>query len=205
MADNDPQRWPFVRLAHRPENELGIVVPINLTLARLPELIITLTHAKVLTAGITMFLTCRSGSSAVDDNGHAKMIPTARPPGVLLFGVEFADGRAATNMTGGLPTIEDPEEPLLSRGPARASSGVDERTYFLTPLPPAGPLTVVLAAPLLGITDARYEIDTAPFRDAQAHAEVLWPEPTYEQRRPPSYPIPEDNWFHGRPRDGRAG
>lgn len=197
-------RWPSHGRAQRPQNELGVVVPINLTLARTPDLIIALTHADVFTAGLTLHLSCRSGSTAVDENGRPKLIATSRPTGTLLFGVEFSDGRSATNMTGALPEVGDPEQPLLQRATAHGSSSVDDRAYYLTPLPPPGPMTVLVAAPLLDIPDHRHQIDTTAFRDAHSRTAVLWPEPLYPQPSPPSYPIPDDSWLHGRPRDGRS-
>ena len=46
-----------------------MVVPLNLVMARTSDLVIALTHADVFTTGESLQLRCRSGSTAVNEDG----------------------------------------------------------------------------------------------------------------------------------------
>ena len=66
------------------------------------------------------------------------------------------------------------------------------QTYWLTPVPPDGPLTFVCACAGLGVPETRVVVDGLDLTTASTRATVLWPEqprrteprPTVEARLP---------------------
>jgi hypothetical protein len=104
-------------------------------------------------------------------------------PDLVRFGIEFSDGRKATNLGGHMPfAMPDepdapPPEPLLA--PSRGGGGGGGRWhhgFWVWPLPPDGPLVFVCEWPVAGIGETRTEIDSALIRDAAAEVVELWPE-----------------------------
>jgi hypothetical protein len=72
-----------------------------------------------------------------------------------------------------------------------------DQGYWVTPLPPPGPLTFVCAWPAVGITETRTTLDAAPIAQAATLAQVLWPwQPEGPQPfLPPDPPAPSSGWF----------
>jgi len=91
----------------------------------------------------------------------------------LHFGIEFADGRKATNL--GRPPLEHvPEIHLSSRGYGGGDGSYDLQ-FWVYPLPPPG--SILLAAAWPGrFAETRHELDAAPILEAAAHSEQLWPD-----------------------------
>lgn len=122
-----------------------------------------------------------------------------RPDGKqFLLGVEFADGRTATNQQQrGLDVPDD--QPTLRAGSGSSGNGASSAQFYLTPLPPAGPVILVVAWPAFGITETRVELDGASIRDAASQTVTLWPdEPAAENpvMEPPKQPEYEPGgWF----------
>jgi hypothetical protein len=52
------------------------------------------------------------------------------------------------------------------------------RTYWVWPLPPAGPMTFVCEWTAFGIRETRTEVDTKLILDAAAQSIKLWPDST---------------------------
>jgi hypothetical protein len=109
-----------------------------------------------------------------------------RPPGEQLdpelvrLGIEFADGRRATNLDERMPFAlpgepdEPPTGPVLAVAGGGGGGGRWHANFWVWPLPPEGPLAFVCEWPVAGIPETRREIDSAPIRDAAAAAVVLW-------------------------------
>lgn len=98
------------------------------------------------------------------------------PPQLLRVGVEFSDGRTATNISGHDRPVNGPVIWSLSgggggnRGESRFHQG-----YWISPLPPLGLLTVVCEWPALGIPLLRQEIDAQLVLSAAERARTLFP------------------------------
>lgn len=125
---------------------------------------------------------------------------TIDPDSRLLLGVELSDGRRAV-MVNGLrppgPTDEavDPATVTLSWTPGGMHNELAaEARYWMTPLPPPGPVLMVLRWLELGIEETITELDGTAIAAAGHDAEVLWPlEPP---RAPPQPPAPPTTgWF----------
>jgi hypothetical protein len=116
--------------------------------------------------------------------GHARH--SARRSGgemldeVLRIGVQFSDGRKATN-TGGFshfpPDFETPPDaPVMHSG---GGGGGDRRWHqseWVWPLPPPGPLAFVCQWPAAGVPLTRHEINAQLILDAAARSQVVFPE-----------------------------
>lgn len=101
------------------------------------------------------------------------------PPEVFRLELHFSDGTTARNF-GTPPTphplAERPSWPILFAGAGMAGGDRSEQEYWVSPLPPAGPLTFVCEWPANGVPRTRAEIDAGLIVDAAARAEQLSPD-----------------------------
>lgn len=96
----------------------------------------------------------------------------------LRLGVMLADGTKWTNLERRWqPKHADdrPKQPII--GFRRGGGGEDSYNmqYWVWPLPPAGPLTIVAEWPAFAIPDCRLVIDATELRARAADAEAIWP------------------------------
>jgi hypothetical protein len=96
-------------------------------------------------------------------------------PDLLMLGIQFSDGRKATNL-GSRMSDEPPEGPVLSPRGGGGGEGRWQQEFWVWPLPPEGPLAFVCEWPAASIPETRSEIDSAVVRDAATDAAVLWPD-----------------------------
>lgn len=102
------------------------------------------------------------------------------PAEFLRLGVQFADGRVATNLN--RPPFRpdaQPAGPLLLPDGGGGGGRRYDMTYWVWPLPPPGPVAFICQWPAHGIPESRVEIDAQLILDAAARAVDLWP----DQRR----------------------
>jgi hypothetical protein len=101
-------------------------------------------------------------------------------PHLLRLGIQFSDGRKATNLESRMSfgpsgeLDETPEGPVLSPRGGGGGDGRWRQEFWVWPLPPEGPLAFVCEWPAADIPETRNEIDSAVVRDAAAGAVVLW-------------------------------
>jgi hypothetical protein len=99
------------------------------------------------------------------------------PPQLLRVGVEFSDGRTATNIAGHDRPVHGPVISSLSGG--GGGSGGESRFhqgYWISPLPPLGVLSVVCEWPALGIQLVRQDLDARLILSAADRARALFPD-----------------------------
>jgi hypothetical protein len=187
-----------------PENEVPAVVPISTVLARTDSSALVLTGVQVFSTGIgfTVTLRCLPEALPADEVDLGGLMWRGRPghPTELLVGVEFADGRRASNLPDRdpFPAPDGPEALVLTQGSGSGQQLSVEQEWWLSPLPPAGPLRVVVRCDLLGLPEAAVELDGAAIRAAAAGVVVLWPwvPPSATEPPPPPAPdLPADSWF----------
>jgi hypothetical protein len=100
------------------------------------------------------------------------------PPELLRFGIQFSDGSKVTSVDSHFGfDAEHPALPLLMPGSGGTAQSRYSQGYWLTPLPPEGPLAFVCEWPAQGIELTRVEIDAAAILDAAARAKPLWASP----------------------------
>ena len=165
-----------------PDNVLAEAVPLNVLLTRTETLALIVTGSLVYGNGWEFTLTVLTRTSddqwEIDPFGyHPRAGGAGTTADALRFGLQFADGRKATNL--GFPFGRDDEEPsapvLIGRGGGGGGRRF-EQSFWAWPLPPPGRLEFVCEWPSQGIELTRTEVDAGPIRDAASRAQVLWPE-----------------------------
>ncbi|MFX0576929.1 hypothetical protein [Nocardia nepalensis] len=172
-------------------------IPVERVLARTGDVVAALVGARAYCEGIELsfHLYVRPGSEHSAISGFG-----SHPNGVkdqFLIGVEFSDGRTATNIDR-WRLDDDADTAILMSGGGGGTDGFSSTTYYLTPLPPPGPLTVIAAWPTAGIAEQRVELDTEALRHAAERAEVLWPADSETKSRQAPRIVPDfapGGWF----------
>jgi hypothetical protein len=98
----------------------------------------------------------------------------------LRLGILYADGRrAATTGVHYRPPDDDDDDDgrlVLQQGGGGGSSCSQDWDFWVHPLPPDGPVTLVGSWVEHGIAESRAELDGTAIRAAAGHAVTLWPE-----------------------------
>lgn len=200
-AGDEPPAW---RLPERqpwdpPPLETGVVLALDTTVARSPNVVVRLPAIRAFRHGcmLDVEVVTRQGELSPDDfwdlhfssHGAAGMPGLRRadplPRKLLRLGVRYADGSKVTTVessgrwarTAGHP----PTRPRLSWWPG--SSGMHGRevgyTHFalwLWPLPPAETFEFAVEWPLGGIDLTFTEVDGAAIVAAAPHSALYWPD-----------------------------
>ncbi|NEK93929.1 hypothetical protein GCU67_07030 [Modestobacter muralis] len=203
-GDGPDDEW--MRRHSAPENEAPVAVPVSAVLARTDTAAVMLSGVQVHTTGVSFTLGLRCRPEALDrfeDRSIGGLLwRHGRRGEQLLFGVELADGRRASNASGeGDPfgQLGGPEGLVLNSGGGGGGQLAADQTWWMSPLPPAGPLRLVVRCDLLGIPDTVTELDGAAIRAAADRVVTLWPwvsPADAEPAMPPPGPdVPPDSWF----------
>jgi hypothetical protein len=169
------------------------VAPVSLVLARTDDTVVGLTDVRGYPDGFMVVLRVRWGLVAdpydevpwpFPDWGSPDPLDGEPVPDWLLrFGVQFADGRKATNM-GMYPFVPEelpPDQPVLVEAGVGGEGGRLGRGAFwdlelaIQPLPPPGPLAFVCAWPGREIPEVRVEVDAGLVLDAAAASTPFFP------------------------------
>ena len=97
----------------------------------------------------------------------------AIPPQLLRIGVQFADGRGATNIIG---HDQPADGPILWPLRGGGGGGRFHQGYWVSPLPTSGPVALVCEWPAAGIPLIRHELDAQLFLDGAGRARALFPD-----------------------------
>jgi hypothetical protein len=164
-----------------PENELGVPVPLRVVLARTDQVAVALIDVVGFTSGLEFALEVRLRElDELSDPFGMRLRQSQRggselPDDVLRFGFELSDGRRVTNVAG-FPSFDDrPAGPVLIQRGGGGGNRSWSFKYWLWPLPPGGPLAVVVEWPAQRVALTRIELDADPLLEAAAQSEVLWP------------------------------
>jgi hypothetical protein len=186
-----------------PDNELPVAVPIGRPVIRTGDLAVALTHALVYSTGWSL-------------SGVGRLRPTAgrsffdggyRGRDGVALGVEYSDGRVGASVVARPPQRPSPGEVNVFDAGGGGSPHEREYSWWLTPLPTPGRLTVVVGGGDLGPQEAVVELDATGIAAAAADVVELWPwepEPAPEPEAPLDDLMPADGWFR-RFLDGREG
>src|SRR3954451_1455201 len=175
-----------------PENELGVVVPEGIVLARSDRAVVALSHATVYSTGVGFeFVAVARGlvpseAHRVFHDQHA-FSEDELPDAMLRIGFELADGGRVSNFEGwrAYRTLMDPDSeprgPLLfphgGGGGNSSGSRVTMRPgYWLWPLPPPGPIRISCEWPFVDITLTTAEINSDALLRAARQSPGLWSE-----------------------------
>jgi hypothetical protein len=167
-----------------PDNVLGVVLPLERTLAATGDVALALRGVTVYPTGAEFDVVLLLRDGVGDPFGwmpfHARRGRAGElPPDVLRLGARFADGTKATNLA--MPFFphgfeERPPGPVLM---PRGGGGGGRRwdvSFWLWPLPAADPFAIAVEWPARGIALTQVDVATAPLVEAAARAEELWPD-----------------------------
>lgn len=176
-----PSRYSFAELAQEdwmgpPRDGLPAVVPVERVIADTKALAIYLMNLWVFPTGFgfEIFVAAREGDGLDPFRGEPDLEVLAAgaiPAEQLLLGVEFPDGSQATNLREEGESLSAPQPPVLSKRGGLYSGDEWEEGYWVWPLPPPGPLTLVCEWPGAGISLTRFELDSEAVRAAAGRSQ----------------------------------
>jgi hypothetical protein len=158
---------------------LGSPVALALVIGQSDSAIVAVQNALVYPQGLEFQFDIRClDEDLIHDLFRLEHRRKGSPPDEFLrLGVEFANGRRATNVDGigGVAHRVDEDgatlHPLGGSGTFRRL----ERRMWLHPLPDKNPFTFVCEWPAVGISLSRTELDVKPLIEATARTVELWP------------------------------
>jgi hypothetical protein len=174
---------------HAPSGTLPGVVALELVLARTEQVAVCVTRVAAYPAGFEIELVTMANGERDDLDPYLFAGPMGRrrfggapaasggiPPEKLRFGLEFADGTKATNISDRWQgsAQESPSGPLLTPGGGGGGGTTWTQTLWAWPLPPAGRLAFVCEWPAAAIALTRYEIDAQLVLDAASRAQLIF-------------------------------
>lgn len=205
---SEPDAEAMLRMQRRmsePDNEVPAPVPFTAVLGRTDELAVCIVGMHAFTAGLSFRLAVRLRHMRQGLPHRMFEMVSGHGPGTpaedrLLLGVEYADGRTVSNVNGDdwFATGELPEDRLVLRPGGGGGGGLSyDQRFWLSPLPPPGPVTIVSAWPALGLEEDSTHCDGQMLLDAAARALVLWPPSaqSFEPELPPEPPPVPRGWF----------
>lgn len=195
-----------------PQNEAGGVVFVEPVVFRSAECALQLETTRVFSTGVQFQFRVLVRKQTAQQPGQAPTVPPMLGMGragddALWVGVKLADGRKATNAGGRPPSVELPEDAVtLFRTGGQSSGNSALLSYFLTPAPPPGSVTLVLAWPTFDIEESALVIPADELAAAATRRVTLWPEqPEDERFNPPRPPRPPmGGWFEQNPPAGSS-
>jgi hypothetical protein len=193
-----------------PENELPAGVGLTALLGRTDDAAVGITQVEAFSTGFRFTLAVRLRQARRELTGGRlfMLIGSHGRPGMeipleerLLLGIEYPDGLRASTLQdmrrlGPMGMPEADELVLVQQGGGGGELSVDQ-SYWVAPLPPDGPVTVVLAWPAFGLPESRTVIDGGAIHAAAERSQRLWPpQPAMERPEPPPRPPrPSSGWF----------
>ena len=166
----DPRSGPAL-------DEIGVLALSSFQLARTDEVVVAVRGITAYSDGLLLAVVVLfSDEQAAEDLSWA-MRDFSRSPGRFRFGCVFADGQSATSGTRDAPAVRTAEGPALLLTDSSSSALVWDGDYWLTPLPPKGPLVLGCRWPDRGIPETLVEIDPAPLLIAAASSGPVWTAP----------------------------
>jgi hypothetical protein len=200
-------RWR--RRTQAPENEIPAGVGVAALLGRTEDAAVGITQLEAFSTGFRFNVAVRvrrlpaklaHGGLFMLISGHGRHGAEVPPEDRLLLGVEYANGDRASSLEDmrfpGDGTDDDGRRLILSHQSGGGDDLTVDQSYWVSPLPPEGPVTFVLSWSGFGMPESRTEVDGALIRAAAARSVRLWPEqPGFEPPEPPPPPRPATGWF----------
>ena len=165
-----------------PDDVLGVPVGEPQVLARAPTVVVALDRVTAYPDGFEIGVSARLRRDAGETPSVAELhrrawSGTSPFPGESLrIGVVFADGRrrVAENFRPGRGPAEHSDIQLRALRGGGSPYHYDQ-WFWVAPLPPPGPLGIIVEWPGQGLAETRVDLDGARIADAGSRAERLWP------------------------------
>jgi hypothetical protein len=183
-----------------PDNELPGAVPFHAVLAKTDDLVVAVVGVDAHSTGMSVKIAVRLRRSDPSLHGLDPLPYGPGGGGPFLVGVAYPDGRTASNVSS--QRLPDPFTPgdapsLVGRG-GGGGGRTFEMDYWLTPMPPPGDLTIIVAWPTRDIPESRTVIPGDAIAQGVSANVELWPwqPPEHDEPPPPPKPVlPEGGWF----------
>ncbi|MCU1680779.1 MAG: hypothetical protein JWQ81_1518 [Amycolatopsis sp.] len=152
------------------------VLPWSVPLGRSERTIVALRRIDVWPEAMTLRVSVYALDNLIEDArnglvGHTR-VPDRRG---LLIGVLFADGSRAGSDTISMPSPTQPDHPVLRADGGGGSQFHFQHTVFVWPLPPEGPMSLVVRWLDREIDETYTELDGGAIRAAAVEAREVWP------------------------------
>lgn len=196
------------RRSSAPDNEAPVAVPTSTVLGRGPNAAVLLTSALAYSTGTEFALSIRVRPRTRARNLHLHQLIAGFGPDEFdanrrfLLGVQYADGRrtVAADMPGAHTSessADDDQALSLALGSGSGSDNTYDLRFWLSPLPPPGPVTMVCRWPEFDIDETKVTLDGTAIAAAGRAAVELWPPETPEEQAPapPTTLPPDSGWF----------
>ena len=143
-----------------------------LVLARTEAVAVAVIGVWAFKAGVEFWVSARFHHAQPPAHGDMAPQESAR------IGLQFADGRKAANFTTSPEPAERTGPPGLVLSTRGLGGGLRHRewSYWVWPLPPAGPVSFVCEWAAADIPEAQARLDAQPILDAAGQSVQLWPE-----------------------------
>jgi hypothetical protein len=154
----------------RPAAELPRAAESGLLLAQTDVVAVAVTAIWVFRSGFEVWIGIRFRQPGL-------ALQTEPDDESLHIGVRFADGRKVANV-GSVPNPPGSVPGDLILSPLSFGGGMLDRSqsYWVSPLPPAGPMTVVCEWAAFGIPETAKDVDTGQILRGAQQVIKLWPE-----------------------------
>ena len=189
LPEPPPPPSPVRPVWMKPAAALPAGLAENAILVRDEQIAVSIGSLSVYPNGFEFFMHIRSRGDADTANpfGHRRYADYIKdsdegapdPSQALRLGIQFADGRrtASTRPSSHSPGVHrEPGELVMLPGAGGGGGRFWDLSYWIHPLPPQGPVTIVVSWLAQGITEVRHDMDGAGILAAAEQAVQLWPE-----------------------------
>jgi hypothetical protein len=168
----------------RPDTVIPGAVPAEVMLIRTGEVAVAVGSVRAYPNGFEFTVHVR-GRHADDAIGyrdpferHRHLRGEQTPHEALRLGVMYANGRRTATTARQALTLHDPgpETLVLQQGGGGGGARSWDMDFWVYPLPPEGPVTLVASWLEHGVTETRAELDGTAIRQAAGRAVILWPD-----------------------------
>ena len=175
-----PSRLPRPAWA-RPDAVIPGSVPAELILARADEAVIAVGSVRAYPNGFEFTAHVRlrrapETGALLADPFELQRPGRNVPAGALRLGVMYADGRRAATTGGPVLPAGDPDRLILQPDGGGGDDLGYDQDFWVHPLPPPGPVALVVSWSEQGIAETRADLDGAAIGQAAQRAVILWPD-----------------------------
>ena len=175
-----PERHHAERAPRRPWERPDTVIPGSVpgerVLIRTDQVAVAIGSVRAYPNGFefTVHIRWRHSGEAGDRNAGEPFswYQRAYHEKTLRLGVQYADGRRIATTGGPMRRPGDPADLVLNQQGGGGDDRSWDQEFWLSPLPPDGPVTFVASWAEEGVAEARVELDAAPIHEAAGRAVV---------------------------------